>query len=251
MKLSVIVPAYKEAARVRTTAERLVAALSARFAEGEYEIVFVNDGSPDDTEEKLREIEGGAVRCTGYPDNRGKGAAVRFGMLAVTGDLRIFTDCDLAYGTDAVLALYDRLLSDKADVEIASRALHEDGYKDYSFLRRVLSRGYYILLRMITGLKVSDSQSGLKGFTADAARRIFPLCTVDRFAFDLEVLMIARKAGCRICEMPAAVIDNAPTKIKLSDPFRMFCDLFRIRRRVRKLQVEKMPTADSATPSHN
>lgn len=245
MKLSVIIPAYREEKRVENTAARLTAALSARFAEGEYEILFVNDGSPDGTEEKLREIEGGAVRCAGYPDNRGKGAAVRFGMLEAAGEVRIFTDCDLAYGTDAVISLYDRLCADGADVEIASRALHENGYRDYSFFRRVLSRGYYVLLRMVTGLKVSDSQSGLKGFTADAARRIFPLCTVDRFAFDLEVLMIARKAGCRICEMPAAVIDNAPTKIRLSDPFRMFFDLFRIRRRVRKLQVEKKPSSEA------
>ena len=245
MKLSVIIPAYKEAARIPSTAARLTAQLDAAFAEGEYEIIFVNDGSPDNTAAVMAETEGGSVRCVGYPDNRGKGAAVRFGMAAARGDIRIFTDCDLAYGTEAVTELYEALKESGADLMIASRAKHKKGYEGYSFFRRLLSRGYYFVLRIVTGLHVSDSQSGLKGFRAAAAERIFPLCTVDRFAFDLEVLLLADKMGFGTAEMPATVQDNAPTKIKLSDPFRMLADMYRIKKRVKKLDLSAAKPADT------
>ena len=129
--------------------------------------------------------------------------------------------------------------------ETRRRAKHKKGYEGYSFFRRLLSRGYYFVLRVVTGLHVSDSQSGLKGFRAAAAERIFPLCTVNGFAFDLEVLLLADKMGFGTAEMPATVQENAPTKIKLSDPFRMLADMYKIKKRVRKLDLSATRPADT------
>ncbi len=180
---------------------------------------------------------GPAIRVLRGPENRGKGYAVRRGMLAARGDILIFTDCDLAYGTAAIGEIYDALVSDSAhDAVIASRALHPAGYEGYSFFRRFLSRSYRAILRLFFGLRLSDSQSGLKAFRREAARAIFSRAEVDRYAFDFELILIGERLGVRFGEMPARVILNNKGKIRLfRDSLRMLCDLVRIRRRVRKL----------------
>ncbi|MBP5209776.1 MAG: glycosyltransferase family 2 protein [Clostridia bacterium] len=250
MKYSLVIPAYKEEGRVTDTAARLTGALTPRWGE-DYEILFVSDGSPDGTWDEIRALTDPHVVPLGYPDNRGKGHAVRYGMLRARGEFCVFCDCDLAYGIEAVVELFSRLASGEP-VCVASRRIHPEGYVGYSRFRRFLSGGYYRMLRLLTGIRASDSQSGLKGFSAEAARRIFSLCSVDGFAFDLEVLMLADRMGFPVSEMPAKIEQNSDSSIRLRDVFRMTRDVLRIKKRIKKLtpaDLSKAPADPGTVPS--
>lgn len=237
MRYSIIIPCYNEARNLPQCGQRLLDALDQMLPAGEFEVRFVCDGVTDDTKERLQTLHHPAMHIDSYETNRGKGYAVRYGMLCAKGDIRLFCDCDLAYGTEAIGQMLAQMEETDAHVCVASRRLHPDGYEGYTFLRRFVSSVYYIMIRCLTGLKLSDSQSGLKAFEGKMAEKIFSLAEIDRFAFDLEVLMLADRLGCRITEMPARIIENSPSSIRLSDPFRMLRDVLRIRRRVRKLKL--------------
>ncbi len=241
MLRTILIPVYNEAAILPSSLQRLSAFAHAHFGQ-EYELLFVDDGSTDASAALIRAHDDPATRLLSYPQNRGKGYAVRTGMLAARGARILFTDCDLAYGTDALLAL-DRMMEESgADLVVGSRTLHADGYAGYTWLRRLLSHLYFRLLRLCFGLRLSDSQSGLKGFTAAAAAAIFPHCQVDRFAFDFEAILIAEACGLKLAEMPARVVYNSrESKVRpVRDGLRMLRDLFAIHRRVRRLKKENI-----------
>ena len=149
-ELSVIIPAFNEEKTIASTCKRLNDFLSAHYAS--FEILFVNDGSMDQTAEMIGSLakEYPAVRPEGYEKNRGKGCAVRTGMLAASGEVRVFTDCDLAYGESAIKDLVDAMKKSGADIVIGSRAIASDGYSGYSFLRKAMSRVYLCLIRLLT-----------------------------------------------------------------------------------------------------
>ncbi len=239
MKVSLIIPMYNEKATLPTTLPAVTDYMRARFGE-DFEIIFSDDGSRDGSPETVENFENTHTRVLRSGENRGKGYAVRQGVLAARGDVILFTDCDLAYGTIALGALYDALDADPTlDAVIGSRDLHPAGYAGYTGGRRFLSRSYRGILRLFFGLRLSDSQSGLKGFRRDAARAIFSRAEVDRYAFDFEVIMIGDRLGVRFGEIPARILQNGEGKIRLfRDSLRMLRDLFRIRRRVRKLPTD-------------
>lgn len=240
MTYSIIVPCYNEARNLPHSATKLLTFLDQALGDISFEVIFVCDGATDNTLSLLESIHHDKMRICAYEQNQGKGYAVRLGMMEAKGDIRLFTDCDLAYGTEAVVDMLT-YLSDhpEADYCVASRKLHPQGYEGYSFMRKMVSRVYYLMIRTLTGLKLSDSQSGLKAFRSTVAEKVFPLCTINRFAFDLEVLMMADKMGFRSSELPARVISNEGSSISLADPFKMFRDLLKIRRTVKKLKFEK------------
>ncbi len=246
MLLSVCIPMYNESAIVADTLRALDDALSA-WAAGtgnDYELLFMDDGSADGSARKVaalaREDGRTRVRVEGYPDNRGKGAAVREAVLASRGDAVLFTDCDLAYGTD-VIGVFADAVRDGADVAIGSRRLHPGGYADYTPVRRLASEIFVRILRIAAGFRLSDSQCGCKAFRGEVGRRIFRLCETDGFAFDQEFLMIAAKAGIPIREIPVKVVNHRASKVRLfRDSFRMLRDVLRIRRRVRTLDVSSV-----------
>ena len=149
----------------------------------DYEILFSDDGSTDRSKEIVEHCGLPRVRVISYEKNRGKGCAVRQGMLAAKGDVRLFTDCDLAYGTDVIRALYDKFTSSNYDVILGSRNLGEDGYAGYTALRRLASKTYTKVLCLLGGFKLSDSQCGFKAFSAKAAEKVFAECETDGFAF--------------------------------------------------------------------
>jgi dolichyl-phosphate beta-glucosyltransferase len=119
---------YNESEIIADTVEQL-SVLADKNPKYDFEFVLVNDGSRDDTASAAKKVTEGDGRfvVTGYDDNRGKGAAVRFGMLASSGEVRVFTDCDLAYGTDNVVKIADKLVADGTDITIGSRNLSNDG----------------------------------------------------------------------------------------------------------------------------
>ena len=237
MKLSVLIPMYNEAELVADCAKRLSAALSACFDDGEWEIVFVDDGSTDGCRKILTDEGLPGVRAEGYEKNRGKGGSVRYGIPLCRGEHIVYTDCDLAYGTDAVVGIYGAI--GENDIEIGSRALAEDGYSGYTKLRRLMSKVFVKIIGLFAGFRYSDSQCGLKCLRSGAARDIFSRCTVDGFAFDLEMLIVADRLGYKVGEYPAKIIHNRERGSKVNpvtDSLRVLRDVIRIKKRHRDLK---------------
>jgi dolichyl-phosphate beta-glucosyltransferase len=209
----------------------------------EWELIFVDDGSTDGCGEAFAAewIEEN-VKLISYKENRGKGYAVRQGMLAATGDVIVFTDCDNAYGTAVIEEIYKRFLLSDADIIVGSRNIGKDGYAGYTFIRRVASKTYIRLINAIAGFgkyRLSDSQCGFKGFRRDAAKKIFSLCEVDRFAFDLEAIMIGGKLGCKFAEMPVKIINHRDSKVNVwKDAVRMIGDVRKMKKRIKKLEIK-------------
>ena len=236
MKLSVIIPAYNEEAIIRDTIRVTTDALDAMLLRGvfdDYELIFVSDGSFDATPTLLSEAEQQypRVRACIYTPNRGKGYAVRTGILASDGDIVLYTDCDLAYGTDVIEAAVKQMNDTGADVLLGSRAIHPEGYAGYTPLRKLASILYLRILGIAAGFRLSDSQAGFKALRGEIGRAIFAQCEIDRFAFDLEMLMRAQKAGCKVTELPIKIVNHRESSIHLvRDSIRMLKDIIKIKK---------------------
>ena len=234
---SLIIPMYNEEQILPATIEALHTYMESAF--DDYEVIFADDGSTDHSREIVENCGHARMRVVGYAKNRGKGCAVRHGMLAAKGDIRLFTDCDLAYGTEIIRTLYDKFSATDCDVMIGSRNLSGDGYAGYTFLRRLVSKTYIRVLCLVGGFKLSDSQCGCKAFRQEAVRAIFPRCEVDGFAFDFEAIMWSGVLGYKITEMPVKIINHRESKVNvIKDTFRMLGDLRRIKKRVRAKSKE-------------
>ena len=231
--ISIVVPAYNEERRLPSTLDALVAYLDARewkFAE----IVVVDDGSTDGTA-ALVERRGAArplIRLLRNPGNRGKGYAVRHGMLEAKGDWILFTDADLSTPIDELDKLYAAAQARGAQAAIGSRALdrslierHQPG------LRETAGKFFNLVMRLTTGLPFRDTQCGFKLFQAPAAREIFRRQQLDGFGFDVEALFIARRLGLAAVEVPVRWSDVEGTKVSTLRGLDAFVDLARIRLR--------------------
>lgn len=228
---------YNEISIIKETAQTLSDYMSANFED--YEIIFSNDGSKDGCDKAVEEMNLPCVRVVAYEQNRGKGYAVRVAMLAAEGDVVMFTDADLAYGTDVIKKVYETFLSNPdADMVIGSRNLSRDGYEGYTAIRKLASKVYIKVLSIIGGFKLSDSQCGCKAFSGKAAKEIFSRCEVDRFAFDFECILWAVKFGMKIVEMPVKIINHRESKVSvLRDSFKMVRDILKMKKRIKKAKV--------------
>lgn len=234
MRISVIIPMYNEASIIEDTAKTLYEYMSGRFED--WELLFSDDGSADGCGELVRKLELPNVRVVGYEKNRGKGCAVRTAMLEACGDIRMFTDADLAYGTDVIGRVADTFAENPdADMVIGSRNISADGYEGYTFIRKLASKVYIKILCIAGGFKLSDSQCGCKAFRGDAAEKIFSRCEVDGFAFDFEAILWAVKYNMKVAEMPVKIINHRESKVRmLRDTVKMLRDLRRMKRRIKK-----------------
>jgi len=230
---------YNESAIVAQTIKTVHDSLSTLYAEGEFEVLMVDDGSIDDTVAIANETAAShpEVRIIGYPKNAGKGAAVRHGMLTAVGEIVLFSDCDLAYGHEIFATFVDKLTSSGADIVIGSRKLDEKGYEGYTFLRKVMSRSFLWFIRRYTGLKYSDSQCGLKCFRREIAQRIFAHVETNGWAFDLEALLLAQKMGLSVAELPARIINHRESRVRpVRDAINMLKSARIIKKKVRKFR---------------
>lgn len=245
MKLTVCIPMYNEAEIVSSAVTQLTEALekAAPDCGFEYEIIFSDDGSADNCKKLAEEtastlsLQNGEVKVVRSDVNMGKGHAVRLAVANSTGDIVLYTDCDLAYGVDVIPEAYRIMTKEDfgGDVLIGSRALHEDGYEGYTFIRKVASKCYIKVLCAIGGFKLSDSQCGFKAFRGDAARKVFSYATINGWAFDFEILMTAQKLGYKIKEFPVKIINHRESKIHLAgDSIRMLRDIMKIKKHVSK-----------------
>ncbi len=237
MKLSVCIPMYNENRVIAASAKALSDYLSSHFED--YELLFCSDGSTDGCDKTVEALKLPNTRVIAYVPNRGKGYAVRTAMLEATGDVRMFTDADLAYGTEVILAVAKAFAENPdADVVIGSRNLNKDGYEGYTAMRRVASKTYIKVLCAVGGFRLSDSQCGCKAFSARAAQAIFPRCEVNGYAFDFEALLWASKLGLCTTEIPVRVIHHGDSKVRLvRDSLKMLRDLRKMRKRIQKTEI--------------
>lgn len=242
MKFSLVIPAYNEEAILTATAKTLTEALDAMQKNGifdAWELIFVSDGSRDATPALIEEASAHDPRIVPciYSPNRGKGCAVRTGVLASSGDYVLYTDCDLAYGTDKIGEAVQKIKECGADFLIGSRAIHPEGYAGYNFLRKLASRIYLRVLAAFAGFRLSDSQCGFKCMKGDVGRAIFSKCRTDSFAFDFEVLMRAQRSGKTIAEFPVKIVNHRASTVHLvRDGLRMLGDIRDIKRQLKKEQ---------------
>jgi glycosyltransferase involved in cell wall biosynthesis len=228
LRLSVVVPAYEEAAGIATTVARLRADLAAIAADGGLEIVVVDDGSTDGTAEVAERA--GADLVVRHLVNRGKGAAVRSGVLASSGRTVVFTDADLAYSPDQIPGIV-AAVEDGWDVVVGSRR-HTDTTTLVRArrLREIGGRAINVLTRAVLLGQYRDTQCGLKAFRADAARVIFSRTRVDGFAFDVEVFHLIERYHLSLAEVPVRITNSVSSSVDaLRDALRLTRDLFLVR----------------------
>lgn len=231
-RVAVALPVYNEANVARRSC-RVVLRFAARHRS--YEFLFVDDGSTDGTdwlvEEALREAGEPNVRLIRHGKNRGKGQAIRTALGHAQADYFLFTDGDLAYGLHPLPSLVGAL--GRHDIVIGSRASGTRCDR-VPVVRRVLGWSYNCATRTLLGLPFGDTQAGLKGFRMDTARDVFARQTVRGFSFDVELIVIAKRMGCRIAEVPAFVSPRharKPSAIRWwRDPVQMAGELMQIYR---------------------
>lgn len=228
---------YNESSIIADTAKTVSEYMQKNF--DDYEIIFANDGSQDNCDKIVEELNLPCVKVIGYENNMGKGYAVRQAMLASSGDIAMFTDADLAYGTDVIKRVYDTF-NDNPDsmMVIGSRNLSSDGYEGYTLLRKIMSKIYIKVLCIAGGFKLSDSQCGCKAFRHEAVEKIFNRCEVNRFAFDFECILWAVKYQMKITEMPVKIINHRESKVNIiKDTLRMLKDLRKMKKRIKKAKI--------------
>jgi dolichyl-phosphate beta-glucosyltransferase len=234
MKLSIIIPAYNEEDRIIHTLDASLTFLNRQNFESE--IIVVSDGSTDHTRSVVEGFDSGSkvdLRVIEYHPNRGKGYAVRTGMLAGNGEMILFMDADYAVPIEEITKGID-LIESGFDVAMGSRAVSGAVVADHQNIIREFSAKLYNLIQTVyLGIFYKDTQCGFKIFTKTAVRRLFGLQKLNSVIFDPEILWLAQKAGFRIAEFPVSWRHVGNSRIQydsLKKSLFVFQELFRIRK---------------------
>lgn len=228
-KLSVVIPAYKEAERIGQTLEEIDVFLKQQPYKSE--ILVVVDGSTDGTAEVVQKLVPVIpnLRVVHNQVNKGKGAVVKQGMLAVTGDIRVFMDADGSTAIDHISSFLP-FFEQGFDVVVGSRRIGGANIKvRQGFIRDFLGGVFRFIVHTLVPVGVTDSQCGFKAFTAEAAEKVFPKQTIDRWAFDVEVLAIARKLKLKIKEAPVVWVNDGASNVKFSGMVHMLLEILEVR----------------------
>lgn len=211
--ISLIIPAYKQEKTIVKDVEQIEDALKNLPNEYTYEIIIVVDGFLDKTYQNAKKIHSKHVRLLGYEQNQGKGHAVRYGMSRAKGDIIGFIDAGMDINPKGISMLLEHFYWYDADIVVGSK-LHPVSKVNYPNSRRILSRGYRFLTRVLFGFKVRDTQVGLKLFKKDVVKKVLPKLLVKKYAFDIEFLAVAyRKGFTRIYEAPVEITFNNASNI--------------------------------------
>jgi dolichyl-phosphate beta-glucosyltransferase len=222
------VPAYNEEERVGGSLRRIAEHLRAGGIA--FEVVVVDDGSTDQTRRvAASSLDGGLVRVIGSPTNRGKGAAVRTGIAAARGDAVLFSDADLSTPIEELDKMLPWLGSH--DLVIASRSLPDSRVEVHQpFYREMMGRTFNLAVRMLLVRGMIDTQCGFKLMTRKAADLIWPRLRIDSFSFDVEMIVVARRLGLAIKEVPVRWINSRCSRVHpILHSAQMLLDLFRIK----------------------
>jgi dolichyl-phosphate beta-glucosyltransferase len=229
-RLSIVIPAYNEAERIGRTLERIGAFFESSGLT--FEIIVVSDGSTDSTDEVVTTYarRNGRTRLISYSPNRGKGCAVRRGMIEARSENVLLTDADLATPIEDIGKLQE-VIRGGYEVAVGSRALEESRVEGWRPWYRVLSgRIFNRVVQLLAVPGIHDTQCGFKLFSGGSATRIFSVSLIDGFGFDVESLYLARKLGYRIGEIPVRWSNSPSTKVSvMRDTLPMFCEVLQIR----------------------
>ncbi len=226
--ISIIIPVYNEEKVILFTVKKIIRELQKRSFH--YEIIIVNDGSNDDTLKIIKKLESEKIKILDFPINKGKGHAVKEGMIRAKGDVCLYTDADYSTPIGHFFKFLPYLK--KYDVVIASRRLPESVIiKEQSFCKALAGKGSNFLIRKLLFLNYSDTQCGFKLFTNKVAKKIFPEIQCLRWGFDFELLKIAEFNNLRVKEMPVVWKHNPQTKVKFLDYFKTLIELNAVKRK--------------------
>ncbi|MBV6497583.1 MAG: glycosyltransferase family 2 protein [Acidobacteria bacterium ACB1] len=232
--LSIVIPAFNESERIAPGLAKILTYIRERKIDGE--LIVVDDGSSDDTAEVARnvaseysDIETNVIR---YEQNRGKGYAVKTGLLAARADIALFSDADLSTPIDEADKLLTPIANDEMDVTFGSRAIDRSLIGTHQPWRREQGgKVMNFVIRKMSGLDFADTQCGFKAFNMKKFRPLLDVMTVDRFGFDVEFLFVAKYHGLRLAEIPVRWNDVAGSKVSVfRDTRRMFSELAQVRR---------------------
>jgi dolichyl-phosphate beta-glucosyltransferase len=231
-KASLVLPAYNERHRIEACLQRVAEWRAARPGGWDWEVLLVDDGSSDATAaaaERAAAAAGLPLKLLRHPKNRGKGAAIRTGVLASSGDPILVSDVDLSTPLSEWVKLAERLPTHP--VAIGSRAVDRNLVRRRQpFYRVAFGRAGNLLVRLFAVSGIGDTQCGFKLFRGDLARRLFGRSKIDRFAWDMEILYLARREGVPIAEVPVLWFDSPDSRVSLlRDAPATLRDLIRIR----------------------
>ena len=228
--LSVVIPAFKEEARIVPTLDRVREYLDLQPYRSE--VLVVVDGGVDATLSQAQRLgeDWSALRVLDNGRNRGKGYSVRRGMLEADGDYRLFSDADLSTPIEEVERLFGAM-AEGAQVALGSRALAASDVRvRQAWWRQSMGRVFNRVVRATTVAEIADTQCGFKCFRREAAEQVFSRQRLDGFAFDVELLWIATKLGYEIAEVPVVWVNDPASRVHpVSDSVRMLLDLVRVR----------------------
>ena len=204
MKISIIMPAYNEAGFITTSIRETVDAF--KTFNVDFEIIVVDDGSTDATFQNAKKLAENFNNITVVQNHKniGKGYALKKGFEHASGDLVVFLDADIDIHPVQMQTFFDIMELDNADIVIGSKR-HPNSKLDYPLKRRIVSSVYFLLIKILFGLPIHDTQTGLKLFKYEVLKEVFPRILVKRFAYDLEILFCAHLLNYKIAEAPVVV----------------------------------------------
>jgi len=234
--LSIVIPCYNEGMKLVDNIQKVNKYMDS-ISVNNYEIIVVNDGSKDNTFDVLKENESKFqnTRLEGYTINRGKGYAIKTGLLSAKGDIVLFMDADLSTDLGAIKDSLELMNTYQYDVIIGNRRGENSKEENKSALRKLLSWGCHLVTKIFTGIDYVDTQCGFKVFKSNVAKDLANKQTIERFAFDIEYLYIAKLKNYTVAELAVVWNDDKDSKVKVvRDTLRFMRDLLKIRANKKK-----------------
>jgi len=231
--VSVILSAYNEGNVIDSTVDEVNNVMTK--TEWDYEIIVVDDGSLDDTRQKalryMKERGRDHLKVVGYKKNVGKGNAIKIGFAHAQGDFVVVIDSDLDVDPGLIPRYVEALKT--SDIAVGSK-WHPQSHTTITLKRKILSFGFNALSRLFTGIKLKDTQTGLKAFRREVLERMMPKFIVKRYAFDLELIGACNHAGYRITDLPVDV--HIKSMVGFNDILKMASDMVKVAYRLRVLK---------------
>ena len=228
--ISIIIPGFNEEKRIQKTLQTLFSFCIHRFSH--FEIIFVDDGSTDKTRHIVKKLSSHIrqIQYLGYPQNKGKGYAIRFGLMHAKGKYIFFTDADLPYEPHFFSHAIKTFEQTDCDFISGNRHLKKSRADAGLSQKRILaSRIFSLLVHNLLDIEVTDTQCGIKGFRKACARKIIQQSQINGYAFDVEIYILAKQNQWHVEFLPVVLVNNQLSKIRLGfDPFNIFMDILKI-----------------------